>query len=165
MNVFQVFSSAHPELAKATENLLRELPKGLSAKFVVGSYPPELQAVAQTDRTQAMLDRLASRLHGHGPELDFDLWTMNSLGNVVQAAGPVNLAIRTALWRSNSWVTGCYWASPCTAATAESTLNYFSFDPTLGKTAQRLDVLLQEKPEAAHRCWTRNSSGSFRWRP
>lgn len=152
INVYQTFSSAHPQLAQRTETLLQQIVAGMQASQLIDSYPEPIQATAQKVQVQELLDRLASQLRDTQPEVDFERWTAQSHEGVVQASGPVRFGSSDYFvelhFLGEDRLIGISLYGP---AMAESTLGLFDFDASTGETAKEFwTKLLKEDAQAAH---------------
>lgn len=152
VNIFQVFQSAHPQLAQTTEELLLQLSQGMQASALVQLYPQELRQLANVDETQALLNRIDRFLSGNKPAIDFDTWTATGSQELTIATGPVVFGSLDCFveiqFNSQSQVLGFSFYGP---ALSESTLGLFDFDQRLQQASEKFwELLLRDNAESAY---------------
>jgi hypothetical protein len=152
VNIYEVFSSSHPELAQATQDLIDQLSKGMTADQLVNRFPPLLQSVARAAEIEASLTRIGQYFSHSPPQNDFDLWSVWSVDDWLQASGPIQLGSEKGFLEFHFLKDGPLLGfSAFGPAMAESTLGSFDFEPVIPKTAQRFwGYLMREDARSAH---------------
>jgi hypothetical protein len=153
INIYEVFSSSHPDLAQTTQQLIDQIALGISAEDLIKRLHPILRQAAKKSEIDSTVKRIGQYLTHKSPEIDFDLWTVLSTDGWLQASGPVNLGSEKGFMEFHFLADGQLLGfSAFGPALAESTLGSIQFDPIIPKTAQQFwGYLLREDARAAHK--------------
>jgi hypothetical protein len=163
VNINQVFQSSHPQLAKTTQVLLEQFGKPLKVDHLLGILHPDLQPISDKQAIQALLNRLSVQFKDQPPTIDFDLWTVTSFQDFVQASGSLQYAEKDCYielhFAGDNRLLGFSFYGP---ALAESTMGLFNFPGSISDTAKQFWThLLREDADSAHALLDKDFQAQF----